>query len=442
MEDIHAKLKPGFTATPCKLTPQQQTKADALQIKMLRDHPFFAFILIERLKVIWTKDVETAATDGFWIYFNPDWLLDTKALPEQIFVYCHEICHAIYEHMQRAKAHELIGAIRGIKFNRMWANVAQDFRINEDLKKSGVGQTPKDALIDPQIKDEETWEAVYARLFKNIPPPSGSGKAQGSSGQGGSGSSNGQSGPRGTKGQGFDDHLPPPVDAQTNKPVEADATGMKEAVLQAAGHAKAQGKMPAGMQRMVDELRAPKVSWQDHIRHRIQTMVGSAELSYQRPHRRRIAIGVNNMQMVWPGLTGFATGIVWIGGDTSGSMGRPQYTAACSEVQGILVDCRPKLVRVAWCDAKVHRVDELRSVEDLADKLCKGIPGGGGTDFRPVFDRIEEEGGEPPCALVFITDGYGTFPKRAPSYPVIWCMVDSDVKPPFGDVTKITTDDA
>jgi predicted metal-dependent peptidase len=63
------------------------------------------------------------------------------------------------------------------------------------------------------------------------------------------------------------------------------------------------------------------------------------------------------------------------------------------------------------------------------------MKGGGGTDFRPVFDRIAEEP-EPPNALVYLTDLYGSFPDQAPAYPVIWAA-NNDQTGPFGETVHL-----
>lgn len=46
------------------------------------------------------------------------------------------------------------------------------------------------------------------------------------------------------------------------------------------------------------------------------------------------------------------------------------------------------------------------------------MKGGGGTDFRPLFDRLAEES-EPPAGVVYRTDLAGSFPDEPPQYPVI-----------------------
>ena len=58
--------------------------------------------------------------------------------------------------------------------------------------------------------------------------------------------------------------------------------------------------------------------------------------------------------------------------------------------------------------------------------------GGGGTEFGPCFDWLDEHGIRPQT-LVFLTDLYGSFPPSAPAYPVLWASTGSQ-KAPFGAV--------
>jgi len=58
------------------------------------------------------------------------------------------------------------------------------------------------------------------------------------------------------------------------------------------------------------------------------------------------------------------------------------------------------------------------------------LKGGGGTDFRKVFEYIEEKSIELDC-LVYFTDAEGSFPEEEPPYPVIW-IVQSRAGVPWG----------
>lgn len=108
-----------------------------------------------------------------------------------------------------------------------------------------------------------------------------------------------------------------------------------------------------------------------------------------------------------------------------------------AEMAGILEDVRPQRLVIMWCDAQVHRVDEVEEAQDLNHIRAKGAPGGGGTSFEPVFDEINKMG-ITPDALVYLTDGYGSFPKPVP-YTVIWGNISPPgaVKYPFGDVVDV-----
>ncbi|RLI43478.1 hypothetical protein DRO59_01005 [Candidatus Bathyarchaeota archaeon] len=62
------------------------------------------------------------------------------------------------------------------------------------------------------------------------------------------------------------------------------------------------------------------------------------------------------------------------------------------------------------------------------------------TDFRPIFEDVEERRLKP-TILVYFTDGYGAFPEKAPPYPVLWVVVEGPgtigVEFPFGRVLMI-----
>jgi predicted metal-dependent peptidase len=68
-------------------------------------------------------------------------------------------------------------------------------------------------------------------------------------------------------------------------------------------------------------------------------------------------------------------------------------------------------------------------------QLPADIEGGGGTDFRPVFDWVEAEN-RSPNMLVYFTDAEGDFPKMPPNYPVIW-LVKGKGGVPWGERVQL-----
>jgi predicted metal-dependent peptidase len=63
--------------------------------------------------------------------------------------------------------------------------------------------------------------------------------------------------------------------------------------------------------------------------------------------------------------------------------------------------------------------------------------GGGGTSFIPPFEYLEKNGIDPKC-VIYLTDGYGTFPSESDvKVPTMWLMT-TDVEPPFGECVRLT----
>jgi predicted metal-dependent peptidase len=86
---------------------------------------------------------------------------------------------------------------------------------------------------------------------------------------------------------------------------------------------------------------------------------------------------------------------------------------------------------VVYCDAAVQSSQEF-----MASEAVRLEPKGrGGTDFRPVFDWVDENGLEPVC-LIYLTDlCCDSFPE-VPEYPVLW-VTESRRMAPFGETVRI-----
>jgi predicted metal-dependent peptidase len=82
------------------------------------------------------------------------------------------------------------------------------------------------------------------------------------------------------------------------------------------------------------------------------------------------------------------------------------------------------------CDAELAQGSPwvFESWEEFT--LPKTLTGGGGTDFRPVFDWVEKQD-QAPEILVYFSDCVGKFPDYQPSYSVIW-LVKGNQPVPFG----------
>ena len=86
-------------------------------------------------------------------------------------------------------------------------------------------------------------------------------------------------------------------------------------------------------------------------------------------------------------------------------------------------------LHIIQCDDEVRSDDVVRSETDLR-RLMDGfrLIGGGGTDFRPVFEYVDslvEDGTFGNLrGLMYFTDGKGTFPERRPAYRTAFVFCD------------------
>ena len=418
-----------------KITQWPAVKLDPTQLRMWEDTlsalswiaPGFVHIAYTMLNstgnthlALFTLSLPgTAATDGFQLIFNPQRFFKYN-LMQRVFIVLHEIMHEILNHCRVSFTFRLAKAItvagKSLPWDDDFANRIQDYVINAILIASKFGEFSKDWLYDVTIAtDQDDWVSTYFRQWKNKknicppPPKPGQGKPGDQPGQGKPGPSE--------PGQGrFDCHLDPgegtgkdPIEEQ-----ERNEGAWEQAVNTAMEIQRAQGKLPASMEKFFMNVLQPKVDWTEHIRGLIMRIFGAGAYDWRKLDRRLVTRRIGA-----PGMTGFGAKLVIIAYDTSGSIFVDPLAIDRfrGETCGIMEDVGPELCIVAECDAKMQKTTELTDPSDL--RLIPVVKGGGGTDFRPVFKWIEDEGLEPDV-LLYLTDGDGTFPSHAPEYPVIW----------------------
>jgi len=363
------------------------TKITRARIAMIMRQPFFGTLAVRLLvKEDSTLVPQTLAVDGRTMYYHPDWVLkhDDSIVMSGV---AHEVGHCVLDHIGRRNGREPM----------RW-NQAGDYVINAMLKDCGF-DVPSDWLYNPAYANKTTDE-VY-ELLPPIPPGNKNGSGQ------------------------FDKHfdqLPSGVDPATN----ADDWGI--AAIQAATAAASHGDLPGSLKRFIDELTSTKADWAAVMR-RFFTERARDDYSYARLNRKFASLGI-----FLPGLYSENMGEAIAVLDTSGSISAPIFSAFIAEIDEIRNQLHPTMLRLIQCDAEIGRVDEFEQYDDFKASAIEAT-GGGCTSFIPPFELIRKEGWEPKC-LVYLTDGYGPFPKHPPNYPVLWLMT-TDVKPPWGECVRI-----
>lgn len=448
-----------------KLEPVPQKLWDETRAAVLWSVPSFSDIwyslMVDRdgQQAWFTDKVETAATDDKFIYVNPNWFFKIL-LTNRIFVSCHEIMHAMFGHCGLFHMLEKQGYIRysdgvTLPVDLQILNYAADYVINDQLIKAKIGEMPEGGLHWPDfisgdmgILDayRKLWEREQRNKRRSRPKP-----GQGQPGQPGSqptppGQQPGEGDApspdimrstddkRNDKGAGtgkpFDQHLRPGTGR--GRPVEEAISERNESqwantIAAAMASGELRGDMPSNLVRLFKARLEPKANWQDVYFAAVTRRVGNDRYSWEQLNPELIWRGIGA-----PGRMSYGCNLLIVAADSSGSITQKTLDVFLSESRGILETVRPRHIIFVQCDAMVHEWTEIDDVDDLMGK----IKGGGGTDFRPVFKRIEKEGLEPDL-LVYLTDMEGTFPSKAPNYPVVWGSILADKVAPFGEIVYI-----
>ena len=360
-----------------------------------------------------SKWCATTATDAKAIYYNRKYISELS-LPQVQFVLAHEALHCALSHFAR----------RQHRTRQRW-DLACDFAINPLLMADGLSPPPN-AL---SLKEYEgmTAEEIYPLIKENPDQaPMDQHLYDDEHQAGGNRDSNPGEGKvteteDGRQGE-LDEHTggaaqPPPLNADERNQLQ---TQWQQRLAGAAQSAMRAGKLGGAMGRMVDHLLQPQLPWRMLLA-RYMTMQGRDDFNYARPSRRE-------GEAIFPSLRAAQVDVV-IAIDTSGSILPGEMNQFLAEVNAIKGQIRAR-VQFLGCDSVLAKGAPwiYEAWEELT--LPAQIKGGGGTDFRPVFDWIDTAGGVPDLLLYF-TDAKGAFPEREPSYPVLW-LVKGKEKVPWG----------
>ena len=383
--------------------------------RLLLNSPFYGF-WAQRLRLRDVGDeMPTMATDSVHMFYNPDFVVGLSKT-QLVAAIAHEVEHAYLNHVVRAM--DIIGNPEtDPSLAPQWqlAQIAMDMAINPHLKDSGFDLI-EDAVYPSREHWSESFEQHYRRLkqtAKKQPQKCGGGC----------------SGVKPLKGK----------DGKGISPAERQALEQNNQVttMNAYSFAKAAGKVPGHIQRMIDDLRAPKVSWRDVLR---RFMQNTAKQDYRMmpPNRRFIHQG-----LFMPSLRSEAIGPVLLILDGSGSTCTvfPQFI---SEFASIMLDTRPEtLYAMAW-DTRCTWMKEFPDFSDETEHSIAAMQGemgaGGGTVFTECFEYFEQEVGIKPQVAVVLTDMelVGAWPED-PGYPVIW-VATTDIVGPYGETVMIGED--
>lgn len=401
------------------------------------DHPFFGCLVLQ-LKLVEAPWIPTMATDGIHLLYNPEFTLGLSE-HERIGVLAHESYHCAYGHHVRM----------GDRDHDGW-NRACDYVINSDLTKQGF-KLPSFALLDPKY-DGMSAEDIYAQLPREKKPKDGQGQPQDGKGSGKGQPSQGQSGkgqkPDSSQGPAEGSGLPSdapdpgkmggvfaPGQGWDKNKIEAEAAKWEAITRMAVSVAKAQnaGTIPGFLDRLVKDLERPRVPWEQILRRFIDESLVKT-YSWMRPNKRFLHTG-----LVLPGYVSDSVSHIVSVMDTSGSITDKLVEQYAAEKRALLDEGLADKLTVIYADTKVQNVQTF----ERGDVVQLDPKGGGGTNFRPVMDYIQEHCSDA-TVILFFTDLMTSDFGDDPNIPVLWTVygptpryerVSDNV--PFGDTIHV-----
>ena len=396
--------------------------------ELLRKQPFFGSLVL-RLPLRADPTRKTLASDGHEIRYSPDWVAETDAhLIETAMARVVMAC-ALKHHTRR-----------GERDPERWQTASQ--LVTHALLRDAGFTLPPDA----DAWEDLSVEQAYDRLPESGDDDSGddgnpaedaSGASAGAGGQpppGGGDESGDRPDPAGDdddQGEDRTSDAPPSHDPSgTGEVMDAAARGdsdsgsgeasvdtaaeeqaWDEAMHQALSIARAEGKAPGGVEETVRNAHASALDWRTLLR-RYMTDAASRDYSWSAPNRRFIDSGLYLPSIRSEGIDSLAVII-----DTSGSLPGQTLAGFWAELREIAAEIRPERVVVLQVDAALQDAAEY-GPDELPEEIV--LKGRGGTDFRPGFAWLDEQGMQPAVCLYFTDMECSSYPEAEPVFPVIW----------------------
>ena len=409
-----------------------ELKLSAARTRLILDKPFLGALVL-RLPMVEGDPAwcHTTATDARAFYYNREFI-EALSLDHVQFMLAHEALHCALSHFAR----------RLHRVKHRW-DVACDHAINPLLVEDGLRAPPGTLLLDefkgmtaeeiyPYIQDDTEEETIDDHAYdgaeggqqgsdnKPNPPPRDereSGKSENKPEQGqGDGA---QSGPDESQ---TGAARPPPLSTTEREQLSVQ---WQERMAGAAQLALQAGKLSGSLARLVDHLLQPQLPWRMLLA-RYLTAIARDDYSYLRPSRREGAAILPSLRSSHIDIT--------VALDVSGSIKEDELNEFLAEVNAIKGQIQAGITLHA-CDDKLAHDGPWRSEPWEEIRLPRSFPGGGGTDFRPVFDWLENLDRHPDL-LVYFTDALGEFPGREPVYPVLW-LVKGKATVPWGQRVQL-----
>lgn len=331
-----------------------------------------------------TDRIETAGVTNHAMYINPAFFNPLK-LVDQAQILAHEVLHLALEHRRRRRWRD-----------KMKWNIAADVVINYMIERQGFKMLPDCATVYKFFSDHDQidMDAMNAETIYSMLPELH--EIQGILG----------------------DSMPSEsefLDGQDEN--NEERVNWEFQLRSAAKHARlTYGNMPGWIERSIG-ITSPRLSWEVMISHFVSSVVDQ-ERTYRRLDKRHLW-----RDAILPKSTSYSTRLAIVI-DASGSITNKMLSYFVAEINNLSLTLNKPFVLF------VHdTVVTLAEVVEPGRCSITSIKGGGGTDFRPVIEKLEMIA---PDGVIWMTDGYGYYPDTEPQFPILWVLTKRHMEPPFG----------
>ncbi len=444
---------------------------------LLRDQPFFGSLAL-RLPIRPDAARETLASDGREIRYSPDWVANTDADLIKTAIGRVVLACALKHHTRRGEreagrwqqASQLVthGLLRDAGFKlppdaEAWDGISVEQaydRLPEPQEGGGEGSDgpprPSDGEGAAGPQPDNNDDAASSEEDDSEPQQQHQGKDgrddDGAAGEGDSADGTDPQ-PRDDSSGDSDSGTPPSCDpsgtgevmdaplgsddgagaGQAAPDVSAEEQAWDEAMHQALNLAKAQGATPGAVEETIRDAHRSTLDWRSLLR-RYMTDAAARDYSWSVPNRRFIDSG-----LYLPSIRSEGMGTLAVIIDTSGSVDSDALAAFWSEVREVAAEIEPERTVVLQVDAAVQD-EEHYAPGELPDQIV--VKGRWGTDFRPGFARLAEQGIRPAVCLYFTDMDCDRYPETEPPFPVVWADYGEGVglwcqPPPWGEHIRI-----
>jgi len=394
------------------MTPIQ--KIEKAKVKLMLEQPYIGSIAT-LLELKPKAETLTFHSDGVTLTYNSEYV-EKAPLEELSFALANGAMHAVLKHKERENR----------RVGRLW-QTASDLVVNSMLVKNGFVLPPY-AFYDDRFEGmyaEEIYDVLQDEVIQNDSLDDAEANAEEEISEEAQQKENQQESQKGETAL----NTLKPTSIQAYDMVQSKELSTEQEMLfeQLFEKYKRQGTLPENLHIVVPEYFSHKVDWREILSKYIASYAKST-YAFIPPNMKYLYRGIS-----LPSLSSDLLRIV-IAIDTSGSIDEILLGTFLGEVDAIMQGYPNYEIDLITADAKIQSHQVFLPGEALSYELS----GGGGTDFRPVFEYIEYFI-DYPTLLLYFTDGEGTFPQNEPRYDLLWIMPTLK-EVPVGEVVVLGTD--